>query len=135
MRVDTAIGSDSALKEGEYRVKTLLRIVGFIALAVCLASQIAIAQTHQGRWAGVARVDTPGCGADVTIDGEVRGNQFRGQGAFPGAAPGFEWAVTADGGVYGSGMQGRISANRLSGTWQKLILGRMCSYRIELTRR
>jgi hypothetical protein len=106
-----------------------------IALAIGLAPAIALAQMNQGKWSGTARVDSPGCGADVPLDGEIRGSQFRGQGPFPSGAPPFEWAVTGDGGVHGNGMQGRINGNRLSGTWQRLVSGRVCSYRVEMMRR
>lgn len=107
----------------------------FIALAIDLAPAYTLAQVNQGRWSGTARVDSPGCGADVSLDGEIRGSQLRGHGQFPGGAPQFEWGVTGDGGVHGSGMQGRINGNRLSGTWQRLVGGRACSYRIEMIRR
>lgn len=107
--------------------------IAFIALAVDLA--FANAQVSQGRWSGTARIDSPGCGADVSLDGDIRGGQLRGQGQFPGGAPQFEWAITTDGGVHGGGMQGRISGNRLSGTWQRLVGGRVCLYRIEMIHR
>jgi hypothetical protein len=107
----------------------------FFALGVYLAPADTLAQVNQGRWTGTAHVNAPGCGADVALDGEIRGNQFRGQGHFPGAAPGFDWSVTGDGGVHGGGMQGRITGNRLSGSWQRQVSGRLCSYRIEMTRR
>lgn len=102
----------------------------FLVLVIYLAPAGALAQMNQGRWSGTARVDSPGCGADIPLDGEIRGNQLRGQGQLS-----FEWAVTADGGVHGNGMQGRISGNRLSGTWQRLVGGRACSYRVEMARR
>jgi hypothetical protein len=121
--------------EKVYRPKIRMGVTGFIALGICFIAGSAAAQPHDGRWSGVARVDTPGCGADVPLNGEMGGNQFRGQGMFPSGGPAFDWAVTPDGGVHGNGMQGRISANRLSGTWQRLTNGRICSYRIELTRR
>jgi hypothetical protein len=134
MRVTELAGSHTRF-ESTWRPRTIAGLTGLIALMVCVLAGPSAAQTHQGRWAGVARVDTPGCGTDVSLEGEIKGNQFRGQGMFPGGGPPIDWAVTPDGGVHGSGMQGRISANRLSGTWQRLTLGRTCSYRIEMTRR
>jgi hypothetical protein len=112
-------------------------LIGLATLLIGLLPVHALAQMSQsqGRWSGTARVDAPGCGADVSLDGEVRGSQLRGQGQFFGPASQFEWAITADGNVFGGGMQGRINGNRLVGTWQRLNGGRACSYRVEMIRR
>lgn len=93
------------------------------------------AQTIQGQWTGAARPDSPACGADLALTAQVRGEILRGQMPFLPGSPTFDWSVTRDGTVFGGGMNGRINADRLSGTWQRLEKGRMCLYRVEMSKR